>query len=294
MGTTQNLVNNDMDWRHNATRLWGIPLHPSGETYSYDFLITTSNDRHDAQARLFIVYAQVIINIFIAIMFVPNFVISIRMVINRPYSLSGCCCLIPALAAIFWYIFIVLYLFQILNCREIVWYTIAAFTVSSVANSMLVLQKAYIVFLKQRWILAVGVLFILPQLGFMPFSIKSIYANFEKDNGCIVHYSTSMSLYWFGVTIPVNTFFSGIFSCIAYQHYKKFGSAAWKRLAHNGIKTMCLVVFCNIMCAVCVLFELGGLYSQMFFIIDWFTTSTILVNHCSVLKKRITFSHYLT
>ncbi|KAI9595452.1 hypothetical protein BDF19DRAFT_71700 [Syncephalis fuscata] len=249
MGTTQNLVNNDMDWRHNATRLWGIPLHPSGEAPLYSFIAAVPNDRHDAQARLFAIYTQTIINLLASLIFISNLAISIRMVLNRPQFLSGWCFLISSLFGAGWFVIVVPYFFEILNCRETIWYILTAFSVVSIGNSIVILQKAYIVLLKQRWVLVVGIILILPQLGFTPFVITVSYITFKKHGGCVANYPISMPLYWFGVTIPVNILFSGIFSYIAYQQYKTFGSEAWRRLTRNGIQIMCLVVFCNIICA---------------------------------------------
>ncbi|KAI9595431.1 hypothetical protein BDF19DRAFT_496221 [Syncephalis fuscata] len=293
MNATQDFVRDDIDWRHNATRLWNVPLHPSGEILLYNFITAVPNDIHTTRTRLFTMYAQIVINMFIMSIFMPNLAKSIRMIANRPQFLSGWCCLVPALFGVGWLVYIFTYLFEKTCCREAVWFAFTASSFSSVSNSIIVLQKAYIVLLKNQWVVAVGILLILPQLGFILLGIKLTYVTMDNSGMCLAHYSSSVPLYWFGVTIPVNILFSGIFSYVAYQQYKAFGSEAWKRLARNGIQVMCLVVFCNIICAICVLFKVGNSYSQMFFVLDWCVTSTILVNHCSSVKNRKTPSETL-
>jgi hypothetical protein len=78
-----------------------------------------------------------------------------------------------------------------------------------------------------------------------------------------------MPIYWFTATIPINLLFSATFSIIAYRNYKQYGSDAWKRLAREGIQTMCLVVACNVFCALCIALQVVGDFSGMFFIFDW-------------------------
>ncbi|KAI9598585.1 hypothetical protein BDF19DRAFT_430777 [Syncephalis fuscata] len=96
----------------------------------------------------------------------------------------------------------------------------------------------------------------------------SIMCN-KGEDGCVIHYPPFLPWYWFLAATPINTFFSAIFSRVAYQQYCVFGSEAWKHLARDGIQTMCLVTFCNVACAICILVEVVGKLSELFFVADW-------------------------
>ncbi|KAI8048516.1 hypothetical protein BDF22DRAFT_702577 [Syncephalis plumigaleata] len=285
MATTMLTEARELEWTDKAEQLWGVPLHPSGELYIYEYVIEESADIPTAHAKLASLYVQTVLNVLISAIFANNLLISIRMVISRPSLLSGWCCFIPALFGVGWTTVVMLYMFDELNCRRAIWYFIIAVALSSISNSTIILQKAYLVLLKQTWVLTLGFLLMIPQVAFMPFFLAMSWATTELDGGCAVHYSKLVPLYWFGVTIPINILFSAIVSYIAYKQYKKYGSDAWKRLTRDGIQTMCLVVLFNIICAACILFKVGNNYSDMFFVADWLTTSTILVYHCNTSRQ---------
>ena len=74
---------------------------------------------------------------------------------------------------------------------------------------------------------------------------------------------------WFGAAMPINVLFSSVFSHVAYKQYRIFGSDTWKRLTRDGIQTMCLVVACNVICVLILLFEIGGDLSEVSYAVDW-------------------------
>ncbi|KAI9593297.1 hypothetical protein BDF19DRAFT_165753 [Syncephalis fuscata] len=288
-----NTGDQDLSWKQNAARLWNIPLHPSGEADIFDFITAAPNDIDSIRARLLGIYFQGFLSIMLGSMFIQNFIISIRLVINRPYFLAGWCCLLPAFLGTFMELAIYIYLFGHGNCRLLAWLVISSFALSSIINNMIILQKAYIVLLKQRWILVVGFILLIPQLGLILLTLETSYITTEAKGGCRVHYQSAVPIYWFGVTIPVNALFSAIFSYVAYNQYKKFGSEAWKRLMRDGVQIMCIVILCNISCALVVLLKIGKPYSDMFFMLDWYITSTILVRHCNAAKtSKIPEKHF--
>ncbi|KAI9596804.1 WD40-repeat-containing domain protein [Syncephalis fuscata] len=131
----------------------------------------------------------------------------------------------------------------------------------------------------------VGVFFILPQLTFLAIVIIFCPITLDDISGCVINYPHFLPWYWLGVAAPINAFFSAVFSYIAYRQYRLYGSDAWKRLARDGIQTMCLVVLCNVVCGICIIFKVGGNFSEMFFLADWSLNSTILVQHCSSMRR---------
>jgi len=73
------------------------------------------------------------------------------------------------------------------------------------------------------------------------------------------------------VTINLSAlhFSSILLLLVVYRQYRQFGSGAWKRLMRDGIQTMCLILLTNIVCTLLVTFEVIGLASDLFFVVDW-------------------------
>ncbi|KAI9594993.1 hypothetical protein BDF19DRAFT_443090 [Syncephalis fuscata] len=254
------------EWEKNATRLYGIPLHPLGELNIYDVILRNHNGQKPTKAliraRLSGFYLQFIINLAIAIIFCYNLRKTIRAVRYDSKSLAGWCCLLTSLLGVsLTATCAVILLSDTLGCRTFVWSGIWIITISVFINSIVVLQRAYLALRRNRWILTIGVLSILPQLGSGINSMIYSPAVTADAVGCVVDYPPIVSWIWVATTTP-------------------FGSDAWRRLARQGIQTMCLVVLCNLICISFLLTSSFGGFSEYFFSIDWVITSTILANYC--------------
>jgi hypothetical protein len=117
--------------------------------------------------------------------------------------------------------------------------------------------------------MTVGTILILPQLGLTYIGFRFSVSTLETHGGCVTNYSPFLPWSWFGTMVPLNILTSAVFSYVAYQQYKLFGSDAWKRLAKDGTQTTCLVIVCNVTCGWILIFEIGGDFSEMSFIADW-------------------------
>ncbi|KAI9596763.1 hypothetical protein BDF19DRAFT_421278 [Syncephalis fuscata] len=274
------------EWLKNATYFIGIPLHPLGEVDTIEFMTQFPNDIEKTRSRVIGLQFQTVSVLMATFIFIRNFNISLRMVVSRARTLSAWCCLLPALLGIvFGCMIIYAWLFSGLNCRKIFWFSGFINTVAIMCNSIILLQKAYLVLCRQRWIAVFGTLFTLPQLGFFVIVLVSCPVTIEPNIGCVLYYPFFLPWYWFFAAVPISLFFSAIFSYIAYRQYSTFGSDAWKRLARDGIQTMCLAVLCNVICGMIIVFQVGGNYAIMFYVADWLLTSTILLNHCQNMRK---------
>ena len=183
--------------------------------------------------------------------------------------LAPWCCFIPSFTYILVYIMYVLLLFDIaFNCRHIVWWTIVMIGVSYICNSLILLQKAHLVLLRQRWVLYTGIPLILPQLGYIICNFIFSYITIDADIGCNLYYAKFNIWYWFCMIIPINVLFSSIFCYVAFHQYRTYGSDAWKRLIREGIQTMCLAVLCNLVSCVSLMLQIGGSKSDMFYLVD--------------------------
>ncbi|KAI8050479.1 hypothetical protein BDF22DRAFT_695154 [Syncephalis plumigaleata] len=296
----------NLDWQKDASTLWGIPLNPTGEMYTTEFIMETINDLGITRARLLGILLQICCNTIMMFMFANNFRISLNVVKCMPHFISGWCCLISASLGISWGLSVIAFAFDVFNCRIIIWFFALLILLSSLCNSAIVLQKVYLVFVKSKLVLVMGIILVLPQIVLLPLSLRLSYVTMDIQGGCGAKFHYLMPIYWFATTIPINLLFSATFSVIAYKQYKKYGSDAWRRLTRKGIQTMCLVVACNISCATCIVIQVAGDFSEMFFIVDWWVmpcvhalstdlfsftpirlvTSTVLSIHCNAGGKR--------
>ncbi|KAI9591667.1 hypothetical protein BDF19DRAFT_454227 [Syncephalis fuscata] len=245
----------ETEWLKNATYLWGIPLNPRARTYYLRSML-----------------AQTVFPTMVSYLFIRNFIISIKVITKNCRNFPAWCCFIASLSGIMFSIESVLLLFSAgVSCRMLIWS--AWFGIS------------FAQFCNKKWILYIGVPLMLPQLCFGVLIIYQSFITMDPVGGCGIRYPYTIPLYWFGVIMSINLLFSIIFCRVAYRQYCRFGSDAWKQLAHDGIQTMCLATLCNIGCCFLIVFHVTGNYSDVLFTVDWAIVSTLLVNHCRSIRK---------
>ncbi|KAI9596857.1 hypothetical protein BDF19DRAFT_324496 [Syncephalis fuscata] len=275
----------DKTWMENTTSLLGIPLHPLGEICIYDFASGQQENyelsRAEVQARVTGLHRQIVSYLIVSFMFVPNITKAIKVLMCQPKNLSGWCCFITSLmGASIGVVTALTMLLNHINCRHACWCLILSICIAMMFNSIILLHKAYLALLQQYWVLFIGSFCTLLQLLFMLAALRFIPITIEAYGGCIANYSPILVYTWIAAALPVNAFFSFIFCYVAYNQYKSYGSSSWKKLTEEGIQAICLVTLCNIVCGIFIAFELFGKFSEMFFVIDWLFTSTVLANDC--------------
>ncbi|KAI9591864.1 hypothetical protein BDF19DRAFT_453718, partial [Syncephalis fuscata] len=274
------------EWKRNATYAMGIPLHPSGEMSIHTYMTEFPDNAKLMRARIQALYFQAMAVIMMLFLFARNFKIAVSMIIARRNTLTPWCCLIPSVIGLILCVLTISALFiNGANCRILVWITGFGVTSTVICNCFILLQKAYLILMRQRWVLLVGLSFTLPQISYLILVLTICPVTIEEKKGCVYHYPPYLPWLWFGVTTPINMFLSGVFCHVAYKQYKLFGSNAWNRISRDGIQTMCLAASCNIVCAALILFEVGGNLSTLSYIADWLLTSTILINHCQTMRN---------
>ncbi|KAI9591756.1 hypothetical protein BDF19DRAFT_248201 [Syncephalis fuscata] len=153
-------------------------------------------------------------------------------------------------------------------------------TLGVIFNSTILLLKVNLVLYQKKWVTYIGIIFILPQLGFAFILVRYSFVILEAKVGCSVYYPPIFLWYWIGTNMPINVFFSAVFCRIALKQYYMFGSDAWKRLAQDGIQTICLALAINLTCCIAIISCVGSANRDMLFSADWITVATILIRHC--------------
>ncbi|RKP07307.1 hypothetical protein THASP1DRAFT_30880 [Thamnocephalis sphaerospora] len=278
-------------WERNATYQWGIPLHPLGELNALDYIMQAKDDLLEMRARNAALCLQSVTSVINTCLFSRNFYLSARMAYQHPRVLAGWCCLVQAAAGIA-FTLCSLSVFAIHGppCRYALWFAGFGMATSAICVGTVLLQKAYLVHNRSKWLLATGIILLLPQplLTYMIWSSPGIMA---PVGGCILYYPPYLPWVKLAMDLPINIVFSVAFIMVVYRQYRRFGSSAWEHLMRNGIQTMCLVVFSNIFCTFAGAFELFQMLSEFFFIFDWSITSILLVHHCTTMRPQTAEQH---
>ncbi|RKP09795.1 hypothetical protein THASP1DRAFT_28414 [Thamnocephalis sphaerospora] len=271
-------------WENDARHHLGIPLHPLGELNAIDYVMQAQGDVMEMRLRSGSLLVQVVFNVFASYVFVRSLVLSSRMVYQRPGVLAGWCCLVQAAVGV---VYTLTSLLVTMPggppCRQALWTAGFGIVLSSLCVGITLLQKAYWAHHRNRWLLAIGITLFIPQ-PLVTYMVWASPAIIVSTTGCISYYPSYLPWVKLALDAPINIVFSVAFILVVYRQYLQFGSAAWARLVRNGIRTMCLIVFSNLICMFGVAFSVIGMLSEFFFILDWVITSVLLVHHCTTMR----------
>ncbi|KAI9596898.1 hypothetical protein BDF19DRAFT_437135 [Syncephalis fuscata] len=139
-----------------------------------------------------------------------------------------------------------------LNCRMLIW-SAGFFT-----SLGMIFNMDYLCW-HSPYIAANGYTFILIYYSFFTLKAKL---------GCEVYYPLFfLVLDWSECTHQ--RFFSIIFCRVTFNQYRLFGSDAWKRLARDGIQTVCLALLTNLICCTLIISRFDNANRDILFPIDW-------------------------
>ncbi|RKP10610.1 hypothetical protein THASP1DRAFT_27623 [Thamnocephalis sphaerospora] len=279
-GSIDRLTLLENNWEKNASYIWGIPLHPLGEMNAITYVLQAQDDLAQMRLRTHGFMLQALINTVISVIFVRNFILSVRIMRQSPFALAGWCCLLQAMAGMtFAGIAMMGFVPSGPSCRQVLWIAGAGLTLSPFCISTVLLQRAYLAHNRNRYILILGAVLLFPQLLYAYYAWISPTI-MVPGIGCISCYPPYVPWMKLCIDAPINILLSVAFILVVYRQYRQFGSAAWARLVHDGIQIMCLIVVSNLVCMIFAAVELIGLLSEFFFVLDWVVTSTLLVRHC--------------
>ncbi|RKP06727.1 hypothetical protein THASP1DRAFT_25014 [Thamnocephalis sphaerospora] len=278
-------------WEKNATYLWGIPLHPMGELNAMQFLMEAQGDKEEMRLRRNNMIVETILNVVATYIFAHNALVSLRILRRQKYVLAGWCCLLQAVAGL---VYTLPSLYADFPdgpcCRQALWIAGFGISVSTICVGITLLQKAYLVHDKNKWLLTAGTILLFPQ-PIITYYTWTSPAAMVPSAGCLLLYPPELPWIKLALDAPINIIFSVAFIIVVYRQYHLFGSAAWARLVRDGIQTMCIIVLSNLVCMLCVVFEAAGPFSQLFFVFDWLITSVLLRHHLSTLCSASSVPH---
>jgi hypothetical protein len=279
------------DWLKNATYVIGIPVHPLGELSAFEHIFYGPADIESIRLRYIGISIQGLAHSLLLTIFIRNTFQAILLLCRKKDVLVAWCCASSSLIGV---AYTLLATTTILfpsgpSCREVVWAASAGIVISSICISTALLQKAYIACERSKILLTVGTIMIIPQPIVTYLAMFSPVV-FVPGSSCTLLYPTYFPWIKFSLDAPINTVFSVVFIIIVYRQYQKHGAKAWKRLAHTGIQTIALIILCNLVCMFAVTFEVLGTISELFFLIDWAITASLLIRHCLAMASAVAAS----
>ncbi|KAI8048981.1 hypothetical protein BDF22DRAFT_760647 [Syncephalis plumigaleata] len=143
----------------------------------------------------------------------------------------------------------------------------------------------------RRLLLVVGVVLMLPQ----PIPVYLVWhagqATMDPASGCSVMLPAYFPWLKFGLDVSLIVVFSAAFISVVYHHYRLFGSEAWRKLAGDGTRTMCLIILSNTICLFAITFDFPNNAAESWWIADWAITSVLLVNHTRNIREGLALTH---
>ncbi|RKP23597.1 hypothetical protein SYNPS1DRAFT_30646 [Syncephalis pseudoplumigaleata] len=196
--------------------------------------------------------------------------VAAKMVVARPRLLTSWCCLASTMPCVAnGFILYMAHLGCYFNCRMLMWSMGFSISIINICNGLVLLQKTYLILNRQRWIIYAVSPLLACQVAYGFLVVFFSYSLIEEQVGCVIYYEHLVMLCWLVIIMPPNALLSTVFCYTAFKQYRLYGHDAWRRLARNGMRTMCLAVSCNMLSAILVVFQIGKQYSDTFIAVEW-------------------------
>ncbi|KAI9595020.1 hypothetical protein BDF19DRAFT_443181 [Syncephalis fuscata] len=163
------------------------------------------------------------------------------------------------------------------SCYTMLSTSIILMVLATIAANTILLERAYIAYSRNRWLLALGIITIaFPGPIFIYITRYFAIVKINDKYGCYLDYKFYVPYFRLCVDLPANIIFS-IASCLAiYREYQRRHEDCWKKLARNGILTMLLVASSNMLCFALLISPSLRFLGDLMFFADWTIASALL------------------
>ncbi|RKP08147.1 hypothetical protein THASP1DRAFT_30044 [Thamnocephalis sphaerospora] len=214
-------------------------------------------------------YLQRSISVGMVILFMYCGWITIRLMRTRPRAIASICCLLQATVGITYSLIAVSTLFPGgATCWASVWAAAVAIAVNDGCVSTVILQKAYVVHQRPRWMLVFGPLIGI-SIPIIAYTTVTSPAVLGPTCACGFLYPPYYLWMRFGFYFPMDVVFSIAFIRVVYRQYRDVKAKLWKRLMQDGIQVILCMATSHLICLLLVTFDVVGSFSVMVIMIDW-------------------------
>ncbi|RKP08408.1 hypothetical protein THASP1DRAFT_29787 [Thamnocephalis sphaerospora] len=269
----------DPEWQKDAIWFGSIPLHPLGERNSFQCIVEAGHNIEEQRAHFSGMYTQRFLNIIMLLVFLHCLWLSIGMIRMRPHALASWCCLIQTTCGVAYNAVAISSLHPDgATCRKSAWTAAVTANLGEACISAVLLQKAYIVQDRPRWMLVFGLLIIAapPLLVYAAWASPAIQGSTCE---CTVDYRFYYPWIRFGLYVPLDVACSAVFLVVVFRHLRRFGSEAWKQLTQSGTQLILCLLLSHLTCLFIIAFDLSGTFSGVVYMLDWFVCSVLIIAH---------------
>ncbi|KAI8048640.1 hypothetical protein BDF22DRAFT_701874 [Syncephalis plumigaleata] len=253
------------------------PLYaPNINAFEY-WTSVNGQDIKTIQAYSIGVHIQLVVYIFFSLVFVRNTLRSITIILVDIRRVASWCSMFSALSGVL--LFGVMVIMHQLpygpSCKTISLWSTIGMAISNFSINTALLERAYVVRRKNKKLLALGLFLNFIQLiaYFFILFVELQYV-YRPSVGCYALYPKYGPYSRFLVDTPP--------SLIPSIRYKR---DCWRKLARDGIITMMLIILSNLLSTILLILEVAGSFSMIIFMVDWVTTSTILIETTIKISK---------
>jgi hypothetical protein len=197
------------NWKEAAPRIFGIPIHPLGEVSIIEHILDGPKEMDAIRLRYIGVAIQLNIHTFSSIIFLYNAYRAIQQLCKQTHQLMAWCCIIQSLSGIIYTLLVLLPITFCdgLSCRQLFWCAAVNIVISSICVSITLLQKAYLVHGRNKKLLIIGILMMIPQPIIAYIGMTSPVISIP-GSGCVVIYPNLLPWIKLAVEAPINIVFS--------------------------------------------------------------------------------------
>ncbi|RKP05183.1 hypothetical protein THASP1DRAFT_32978 [Thamnocephalis sphaerospora] len=264
-------------------------IDPSGELSVGEFVLAHAGDVSLGRQKFRALGIQLLLCVVIFSLFAQCTIrAGVLLTYSHGRSISVWCCCIQALTGcITALVFLAGSLPNGPSCRVDVWTATIGLTVSSLCIHVVLLEKAYVVCNRDRRLLVIAVLLLLPSVALIYSGIWISYAQVDEQGFCLKIYAPMHPWIKFWLDASVNMVFSSIFLSVILQQYRQFGTRAWGRLSRDGILIMLGIILSNTLAALGASLHLLGPLSQWLYLVDWAVTSILLIHQLAYMRATL-------
>ncbi|KAI9591918.1 hypothetical protein BDF19DRAFT_245595 [Syncephalis fuscata] len=253
----------------------------TGELNGYQFIMEAYHDKALFQRRFVAVNFQVFLIITVALLFIRNFYRAICALMMHPYRIASWCCIVMTFVGVL--TFITPMLFESSfgpTCSTSVIQIAIGLTISTIATNIILFERAYLAHQRNRWLLVIGLVAIVVPPPLYVVSMWFLAIPYISDYvGCYTQNDYWLPYIRLTIDLPPNIIFSVVFLLVVYRRYTTYHEGCWRELARDGIITMLLVVFSNMVCFIFNISNILKEFGNMLYVTDWLITSTLLVEN---------------
>ncbi|KAI9591919.1 hypothetical protein BDF19DRAFT_245596 [Syncephalis fuscata] len=256
-------------------------ITPKGQLNGYQFIMEAYHDKALFRKRFMAIHFQLFLVAIMVLLSIRNSYRAIRALIIYPHRIASWCCIVMTFTGVASLITPMFFESPFgPECSTAALQIIVGLAISTAATNIILFERAYLAHQRNRWLLIIGLISIaLPG----PIYITAMWflstPHISDYVGCYTQNDYWIPYIRLTIDLPSNIIFSIAFFLVVYRRYTTYHEGVWKELGRDGIITMLLVIFSNM---VCFIFNISNIFKEfgpMLYIADWLITSTLLVEN---------------